>query len=914
LSARRALVFCERPGDRHRAGRTLRALRKAGFDVEAELRRAPEALAAKLRDDAVWLVRSGAWPAHFRALPPASATGRPLCAVGAMLAEPAGDESGDSRAWKRALEKTGGDLESLAGAEDGFPPLASAALEPPLPGLLRERLRAGVPLQAALIRLLASAGARVVRVAALDVHDDARLRVAQIVTSLQQGGAERIARDLALALPRLGTATRLVTLGTPTRAAFPPPPATLDVSRCASRAERVSRLEHELVSEFAVDLVHGHLLDRPDVLALAAAGLPLLLTIHNVAPLWPEGTRELRSGEAVLLVGCSRAVEADLRAAGSSVPLRTVWNGIDPSRFEPRHALELGAEEWRRRLELPGAATLLIAIANPRPHKRLDRLPAILAATRRLRRERGSPDDVHLAIAGGVSVASDSAAEAVRALHRQIEALRLDDRVHLVGSLDEPAPLLAAADAFVSASEQEGLSLAQLEALAARVPVVTTAAGGAGELARLHAGVEVLPVNAGDDAFASALVSALESRDGDLALAPHFESTTMARSYARLYPRAIEAARGRRPGEGLLLVTNNFSTGGAQTSARRLLLALQQAGLRVRAAVLQEQPDWPTPGRRALQAAGVPVCVLPRAGAADAAVGVAALLDQIDEDPPAAVLLWNVIPEHKLLLVDALLDVPVFDVSPGAMYFESLDRYFGRPRVGLPYLGARDYGERLAGVIVKYAGERARAACLGAPVHVIPNGVPVASARERASGTAGPLLIGTLARIHPQKRLEDLLDALRCASPRLPPHVLRIAGGVDGGCDEYAAELRRRADGLSVEWLGDLAEPGEFLEGLDVFALVAEPAGCPNASLEAMARGLPVVVTDVGGAAEQVEDGVNGRLVPPRNTAAFAQALCALASDDGLRERFSRASRERVAARFSLDRMASEYRRVCLGG
>jgi glycosyltransferase involved in cell wall biosynthesis len=291
------------------------------------------------------------------------------------------------------------------------------------------------------------------------------------------------------------------------------------------------------------------------------------------------------------------------------------------------------------------------------------------------------------------------------------------------------------------------------------------------------------------------------------------------------------------------------------------------------------------------------------------------LLDAIDRHPPRAVLLWNVIPEYKMLIADSLIDIPLFDVSPGEMYFRSLDRYFARPRPGLPYQSGLDYGRRLAGVIVKYEGEKVQAGLeLGAPVHVIQNGVAMGEAARTVPVPGAPLAIGTAARLDPRKHLDRLLRALRVAHPRLPPYVLRIAGGPEPGFEEHAAELRALSRGLCVEFAGEVQDTRSFLRGLDIFALVAEPAGCPNASLEAMAEGLPVVATNAGGMSEQVEDGVTGRLVEREDEEAFAAALVELAEDAPRRGAMGTAGRARAEARFSMDSMTARYMEVCLRG
>jgi glycosyltransferase involved in cell wall biosynthesis len=917
----RAVVFGCRAGDLYRAGRTLRALGQAGLEARDGCGVSAAALAALLTAGgaSVWLVRAGAWPVQpgRLCLPPPSATGLPLCALGwtrlPAEADPARD--GQARLWAALQAETGGDF---AGADRGgrLPPVASAFLEAPAVAAVARRLERGEEIASALRAELGSGGYRVVHAQALDVYDDSALRVVQVVTSLQRGGAERVTLDLAEELGRAGTPCRVVTLGDPTRAAFPAPPGTVSLARLGGGRQQRLRKVAEVALAFGADLVHGHLLGREDAAGLAALGLPLLLTVHNMRPGWPAGLAEIHTGEAALLVACARAVEDDLRAARVPVPVRTAWNGIDFTAC-PRTPgrVEAGRRLWQH-LGLGAKDLVLLALANPRPQKRLHLLPAVLAATRAELARRGDCREVRLLLAGEASRVSREAAEAVAAARAEVARLGVSEYVHWLGAVEDLAPVLMAADVLVSASAYEGLSLAHIEALAAELPVVATDAGGTAELARGNPAVSVLPCDAEPGRWARTLadVSCRRPAGGRAAAAVHFTRTRMAERYRWLYPRALAAARPSRAGRGLWLVINNLSTGGAQSSARRLLLGLAAEGVPVRAAVLEEQPEYPTPGRAELTAAGVRVVALPPAGTVDAAEAVAALLEHLDADPPRAVLLWNALASYKVLLVDALLDVPLYDVSPGEMYFTSLEQYFSRPRPGLPYLEPRDYGARLAGVIVKYEAEAPRAAAaLGCPVHVIPNGVPLADPVP-ARPAGGTLVLGTAARVSPQKKLEELLAALRLAQGRLPPHVLRVAGGVERGGDGYADQLRRLADGLPVEWPGEASPVGSFLRGLDLFVLVAEPAGCPNASLEAMAAGLPVVATDVGGMAEQVEDGVTGRLVPRGDAAALADALADLAGNPALRAEYGAAARARVAARFGLHRMVRDYCRVCLEG
>lgn len=209
-------------------------------------------------------------------------------------------------------------------------------------------------------------------------------------------------------------------------------------------------------------------------------------------------------------------------------------------------------------------------------------------------------------------------------------------------------------------------------------------------------------------------------------------------------------------------------------------------------------------------------------------------------------------------------------------------------------------------------------------VTVIRTGVDldrIARSRDRAAVRArfgipdGALVIGALGMIRPVKCVESLIDAAALLAPGDPPFHLALVGNAHGvSADDLQA--RARAAGLEGRFHlpGRVEDTASAIHLFDVFVNASRFEGSSNAIIEAMAAGLPIVATSVGGTPELVVHGETGLLVPPERPPELAAALRALIADPALRARLGEAALARARADHGEAAMnrayADLYRRV----
>lgn len=193
---------------------------------------------------------------------------------------------------------------------------------------------------------------------------------------------------------------------------------------------------------------------------------------------------------------------------------------------------------------------------------------------------------------------------------------------------------------------------------------------------------------------------------------------------------------------------------------------------------------------------------------------------------------------------------------------------------------------------------------------LIPNGVDVA-AFTRAR-TPGPIRrIVMVANLRPEKGHDVLIEAAPHIRARHPDVRFTLAG--DGPRRE-ALECLARARGVAsgIEFLGQADDVPALLAESDLFVLPSRSEAMPNAVIEAMAAGLPVVASRVGGIPELVADGRTGVLVPAGDPAALARAIVELMDRPAHAGSLGRAARAHIERGYSLDRMVDAFERLYL--
>jgi len=207
-------------------------------------------------------------------------------------------------------------------------------------------------------------------------------------------------------------------------------------------------------------------------------------------------------------------------------------------------------------------------------------------------------------------------------------------------------------------------------------------------------------------------------------------------------------------------------------------------------------------------------------------------------------------------------------------------------------------------------------------VEVIPDGIalpvslPSTAERERLRAAwqieEGNFVIGQLGAFTPEKGHDVTLQAFELFAERLPQARLVLAGADLGQASEtLRTGVRKWRHRMLV--LGDVATLSDFLPGIDLFIMPSRAEGLGSSALWAMAFGLPVVATRVGGLPEIVAEGQSGWLIPPDSPPALAEAIVLASTDSERLHRFGAYGRTRAqefSAGIMVARTEALYRRV----
>ena len=175
----------------------------------------------------------------------------------------------------------------------------------------------------------------------------------------------------------------------------------------------------------------------------------------------------------------------------------------------------------------------------------------------------------------------------------------------------------------------------------------------------------------------------------------------------------------------------------------------------------------------------------------------------------------------------------------------------------------------------------------------------VSRIRDELGIPPGNLVIGTVGRLVREKGYLELFEAVRMLKQDSPNVTLLVVGREDPEKDDTVT--REMVDqlglGETVIFAGPIATPALYA-AMDIFVLASHREGLPRTPMEAAAMAKPLVVTDIRGCRQIVDNGLNGFLVPVKDAPSLAQALTQLLENETLRRQLGQAARQKAVVQF----------------
>ncbi len=738
------------------------------------------------------------------------------------------------------------------------------------------------------------------------------LHINILVASMTLGGAERYVHDMLIGLERRQPTGKLFVM----HDLVPSYPIqSSELFRViqlgkSCRSTRLQTIAMEVMTSPS-RFLYTHLIRTSDLRELWKYGVLTVPVIHNSRPGWQDPPRSYAGSQVPFLVATSDAVRDQLISYECRKPVVVLRHELQ--RWRSTQNVVSDRKEIRNRHGISADTVLIGMVGQFKSHKAYTRAVRILARLR-------NSIKCKLMILGGWDHDYGAGRVAHEATIKLACELGVLNDVLAIGSIQPVDPYYAAFDIFLNTSIYEGQSVATLEAAQSGCPLVVANVGGQTEALPCESTV-VIDDPSDIDAYVAAIHRFTERSPARSVLPPPPASDLVPRLWCMIARYAFDSAYplNGSASSDTLFVTSNLNPGGAQRSLTNLLSHLNsqhRAWLCVINHVLGDH------FLACLEAAHVPVLSL--AHAPSILDRIEQLLELVVRLRVRTICFWNVEAPVKLLMAKVLAhrDVRLIDVSPGPMLFNELDQAadFQR-RIAFT---ASQYLERLDCFVAKYREGKPPRRYRSFPRRtvVIPNGVPWPSASAngaiglRPASVDAEFAIVTCCRIVPNKRIEWLVEMMRFLARKVPKASLTVVGGVDQRHVGYWQSVSRKVSeaGLrNIYFAGPNGDVFSFLREFKIFVMISNAQGCPNASLEAMASGLPVVANCDGGTCDQIIHGRTGYLVSGEDPSEMARRVASLLRSPKRAKRFGLAGHRRAEQLFSMERMVANYRRIFEG-